>query len=151
VIARLALAPREALSAGAAVLLALLALWPWARWALHTPEQLPEIAPVVSSAPAALAALETFADIAQRPLFTPGRRPSPATPVAAPQGLRLEGVIVMGAEKRAIIKQADGRTARLGEGDTIGEWTVRRIDPDHVLLVAGDRRLDLTPRRARAR
>lgn len=150
-IARLAQAPREALLAAAAALLAVLALWPWARWALHAPDRAPELAPAAASAPAALPALETFAEIAQRPLFTPGRRPSPTTPVAAPQGLRLEGVIVMGAEKRAIIKQADGHTARLGEGDTIGEWTVRRIDPDHVLLVAGDRRLDLTPRRARTR
>jgi hypothetical protein len=56
---------------------------------------------------------------------------------------------VIGTEKRAIIKQADGRTARVSEGGTVGDWTVRQIERDRVLLVAGDRHLELTPQRAR--
>jgi hypothetical protein len=143
---RITPAPREALLGTALVALLACAAWPWARWAVHAGDRPP---PAQAAAPAAaprLPALEAFADIAARPLFTPNRRA--ATTAAAPLGLRLEGVLVMGAEKRAIIKSADGHTARLGEGDTVGEWTVRTIEPDRVLLVAGERRLELTPRRA---
>jgi hypothetical protein len=147
-IARVASAPRDALLGAAIMALLAFAVWPWARWALHEPDRRSEIAAVPSTAPPALPPLEAFRDIVERPLFTPNRRPSTTAPAATPQGLRLEGVIVVGAQKRAIIKQADGHTARVGEGETVGEWTVRQIESERVLLVAGDRRLELTPRRA---
>jgi hypothetical protein len=147
--ARIAPARQDALLGAAIVVMLALATWPWARWALREPERRPESATTQSAAAPALPPLDAFRDIAERPLFSPGRRPSAAALVVA-QGLRLEGVLVVGAEKRAIIKQADGHTARVVEGETIGEWTVREIDRDRVLLVAGDRRLELTPRRAGA-
>jgi Tfp pilus assembly protein PilP len=64
-------------------------------------------------------------------------------------GLRLEGVMAMGDTKRAVIKQGDGQTARVGVGDKVGEWTVREIAADKVVLGTGDRKLELVPQRAR--
>jgi hypothetical protein len=146
--ARVAQAPQDALLGAAIVVLLAVAVWPWARWALHEPDRRPEVAAAAAPAASALPPLEAFRDIAARPLFVPSRRPSATASPVAPQGLRLEGVLVVGAEKRAIIKQADGHTAHVREGETIGEWTVRQIERERVLLVSGDRRLELTPRRA---
>jgi general secretion pathway protein N len=145
---RVAPPPHEALLGTAIVVLLALAVWPWARWALHEPGRRPEAAPPAAAAAPALPPLEAFRDIAERPLFSPSRRPSATALAVTPQGLRLEGVLVIGSEKRALIKQADGHIARVGEGETVGEWTVRQIERERVLLVAGDRRLELTPRRA---
>jgi hypothetical protein len=150
VIARLTRAPRDAaLWATVAVLLAL-AAWPWLAWAVRAPDRLAAATAAPAAIPAPLPPLDAFREIAARPLFTPDRRPPAHAPVRVSQELRLEGVVVIGAEKRAIIKQADGRTARVSEGGTVGDWTVRQIDRDRVLLVAGDRRLELTPHRAAA-
>jgi hypothetical protein len=139
--------PYDGLLGGTIVVLLALAVWPWARWALHEPDRRPAIASSPSTIVPALPPLDAFREIAERPLFFPSRRPSASAPVAGLQGMRLEGVLVVGAEKRAIIKQADGRTARVAEGDMVGEWTVRQIERERVLLVAGERRLELTPRR----
>jgi hypothetical protein len=138
----------DGLLGGTIVVLLALAMWPWARWALHEPDRRPDIASSPSIVAPTLPPLDAFREIAERPLFSPSRRPSASAPAATSQGMRLEGVLVVGAEKRAIIKQADGHTARVAEGDMIGEWTVRQIERERVLLVAGDRRLELTPRRA---
>jgi hypothetical protein len=146
--ARVTQAPPDALLGAAIAVLLALAAWPWARWALHEPDRHPAVAAAAAAAPATLPPLEAFREIAERPLFAPSRRPSATASPAAPQGLRLEGVLVVGAEKRAIIKQADGHTAHVREGETVGEWTVREIERERVLLVSGDRRLELTPRRA---
>jgi len=147
-IARVTQAPHDGLLGAAIVVLLALAVWPWARWALHEPDRRTEIAASPSTIVPALPPLDAFREITERPLFSPSRRPSASVPATASQGLRLEGVLVVGAEKHAIIKQADGRTARVAEGETVGEWTVRQIERERVLLVAGDRRLELTARRA---
>jgi general secretion pathway protein N len=143
--------PRRAgllLNAGIAVLLAL-ALWPWLRWALHAPTPPNEVLAAAQATVPALPPLDQFRETAERPLFLPERRPAAAAPkIVATFGMRLEGIVAIGAERRAIVKQSDGRTARVGPGDRIGEWTVQRIDADRVVLGAGDRRLELTPQRA---
>jgi general secretion pathway protein N len=137
-----------ALLGAAIVVLAGLTLWPWLRWAVQAPDQAPASANAAPLAPPALAPAEQFREIAERPLFAPDRRPSAtARPAAAPLGLRLEGIIAIGGVKRAIIKQADGRSARVGEGDTLGEWTVRRIESDRVVLGGAERELELVPAR----
>ena len=146
-IAGLARSPREAAFAATIAILLGLAVWPWARWAARTPDRLGAIAATQPALPAPLPPLDAFREIADRPLFTPDRRPPARARPVVSQDLRLEGVVVIGTQKRAIIKQADGRTARVGEGETVGDWTVRQIERDRVVLVAGDRRLDLTPQR----
>jgi hypothetical protein len=133
--------------AGALVVLAALAAWPW----LRTPGSDLRIQPAAapSAALPVLPPLEQFRETTDRPLFAPNRRAGAAVQ-AAPMGLRLEGVMVIGDTKRAVIKQSDGQTARVGVGDKVGEWTVREIAADKVVLGAGDRRLELTPQRARS-
>jgi hypothetical protein len=137
--------PQPVLGASLVVLLAL-AAWPW----LRAPSSDLRATPATSRSAAlpTVPALDSFRETIDRPLFAPDRRPTAAVRAAPAQGLRLEGVMVIGATKRAVIKQADGRTARVGEGDTVGEWTVREITADTVVLSAGERRLELTPQRA---
>jgi hypothetical protein len=126
-----------------------LALWPWVRWATVAPGHAPGAAAAAPHTLPTLPPLEQLRETTDRPLFASGRRPAPgARAVAAPLGLRLEGVMAIGAQRRAIIKRADGTTARVVEGDTVGEWTVRRIEPDRVVLAAGARTLELVAGRA---
>jgi hypothetical protein len=153
--ARLAAAPAErrvgVTLAGAIVLALALAMWPWLRPLGSATVDAASERPSAAVAGLALPPLDQFRETAERPLFAPSRRPSATiAPAAAPLGFRLDGVIIMGAQKRAIIKQADGRTARVGEGDKIGEWVVRQIESDRVVLAAGERRLELTPHRGRS-
>lgn len=132
---------------GAALVLLLgLAAWPWLRAPAPDLRTAPTAARTAALPP--LPALDQFRETTERPLFAPERRPSAAARAAPPQSLRLEGVMVMGATKRAVLKLADGKTARVGEGDKVGEWTVREITADTVILVAGERRLELAPTRA---
>lgn len=140
--------PLSASLATALLACAALAVWPWVRQAgQHGADPAPARA-AASTLPTPIAA-DALREAAERPLFTPGRRAVVAAAPVTPAGLRLEGVVVMGKERRAIIKQADGRTARVSEGETVGEWRVRRIEGDRVELANGERRLELTPQRAR--
>ncbi len=116
--------------ASALVVLAALAVWPWLR--APGPDLRSQSAAPHAAALPTLPALETFRETTDRPLFAPNRRPSAAD------------------IKRAVIKQSDGQTARVVVGDKVGEWTVREITGEKVLLAAGDRRLELTPQRARS-
>lgn len=126
-----------------------LALWPWLRWATLAPPHAPGTVAAAAHALPTLPPLEQLRETTDRPLFAPDRRPTPgARAVAAPLGLRLEGVMTIGAQRRAIIKRADGTTARVVEGDTVGEWTVRRIEPDRVVLGTDARTLELVAGRA---
>ena len=129
------------------VVLVSLALWPWARWALYVPDRPSDAAVAAQRALPVLPPLERFRETAERPLFAPDRRPA-AAPSLATFGMRLEGLVAIGAERRAIVKLSDGRTARVGPGERIGDWTVQRIEPDRLVLEADGRRLELTPQRS---
>jgi general secretion pathway protein N len=137
--------PQPVLGATLVLLLALTA-WPWLR--APAPDRRTQPGAARGAALPVLPPLEQFRETTERPLFAPNRRPTAAVRAAPPLGLRLEGVMVIGSTKRAVIKQADGQTARVGEGDRVGEWTVREITADRVMLGAGERRLELAPQRA---
>lgn len=85
--------------------------------------------------------LAAFAEIWERPIFAETRRPpavaaspTPPAPAARPV-LRLDGLIAGGDRPRAIFRlQPDGRSLRLGEGESAAGWTVRRIERDRVIL-----------------
>ncbi|HUA55174.1 MAG TPA: hypothetical protein VMB81_23535 [Candidatus Sulfotelmatobacter sp.] len=125
------------------------ALFPWLRWATVTPAHAPAADAAATRALPVLPPLDQLRETTDRPLFAPDRRPAPgARATAAPLGLRLEGVIAIGAQRHAIIKRADGTTARVAEGDTVGAWTVRQITTDRVVLASGDRTIELAAGRA---
>jgi hypothetical protein len=95
---------------------------------------------------------EVTASITERPLFNPSRRPPSAPAVAAVAGAesdrlpRLTGVIIGPAGGRAIFAGADGKSHSAAEGDAIGAFQVRTIDPGAVTLSGsgGDRVLHPT-------
>ncbi|HEB94874.1 MAG TPA: hypothetical protein ENI96_00390 [Sedimenticola thiotaurini] len=121
--------------------------------------------PVVASPP-----VGDFAAVVEHPLFTPDRTPhqspSPAqegatSPSSARPGggpFLVVGIVVTAEERLAILRPAGGRgpAVRVREGDSLGEWRVRRIDARQVVLGRGaatdvlklnDDRLDQAGRR----
>ena len=96
----------------------------------------------------AMPPIESFSEIAARPLFSESRRPpSPAAEpepgqAAAPVVRRglfvLVGVVITSRTRLAIVRQRHAREAvRLVEGQQIEGWTVDSIQPDRVLFRQG--------------
>jgi hypothetical protein len=87
------------------------------------------------------------ASITERPLFSPGRRPSREVAKAVAAGPttgalpRLTGILVGPAGGRAIFAGADGKSHTAAEGDAIGDFKIRAIDPGAVTVSGseGDR------------
>ena len=78
-----------------------------------------------------------LAVVLARPLFAADRRPEGEAPVADAGGgsaPRLSGIIYGAAVKRAFFDGPDGKPVGVGEGDTIGDFRVRRIEAMRVLL-----------------
>lgn len=124
---------------------------------------LPRAAPADPPSPERVAALpdrpvfamppiESFSEIAARPLFSESRRPpSPAAEpelepepgqAAAPVVRRglfvLVGVVITSRTRLAIVRQRNAREAvRLVEGQQIEGWTVDSIQPNRVLFRQG--------------
>jgi hypothetical protein len=135
-----------------AAALAALVIWPW----LQSPSsaQAPgATADAVSSSPAlpTLPPVARFAAIAERPLFSPSRRPAPGEK-AAPAGPGIEqryhllGLINTGDTRRALLSEGKRRFA-IAEGAALEGWTVTRIEHDSVVLSspAGQAMLLLQP------
>lgn len=144
------LQPHHALLA-ASGLFAALALWPF----LPARDPPPIRSAAAITAPPALAALPPigrFGAIADRPLFSPSRRPVAAEAahgtIAA--GLetryRLLGVVLSGREQRALLLEGTRRVA-VGVGDRLEGYTVVRIEQNRLMLnsPAGDAVLALRP------
>jgi general secretion pathway protein N len=129
------------LAAGNLAAVALVA-WPWvtegtsARRFADAPRPAVETPALAVLPPAA-----AFAATAERPLFSPSRRP-PSAPATAGKGAldgryRLLGLVIAGPARRAlVIEIAGGRRLELSEGDAIEGWTVKRIDRDRVLFTS---------------
>jgi len=83
------------------------------------------------------AAIDRWGDtVLARPLFTASRRPG------APPGAdivtvlpRLSAVIVVGGVRRAVFVAAGEKSQVIGEGETIGSYTLKAIGPDSVVLI----------------
>lgn len=102
-------------------------------------------------AAAALPPLGAYADVVQRPLFAPTRRPPPPEAaqdlLGAAEGFALLGTVIADDRRSALIRYGrPPRLARLGEGQAVEGWTVRTILPDRVLLEHGATRRELTLR-----
>ena len=87
--------------------------------------------------------------------------PPPVPPAVTDQDMQIYGVIITSEGKRATVKvgkrfahlASSGRPfANLTEGQTLGEFTLSAIRPDHLVLFApgGEQRLYFTPRTDRA-
>ena len=126
------------LLAAVTLLFGLIALWPWLA-PIPTPA-----APARQPPPSLDAAIPTlpppsaYSAIAERPLFSPSRRPAPNTPVISDSSVaryRLLGLVTAGGARHALI--ADGnRRLEISEGSLLDTWTVLRIEPDRVVLTS---------------
>jgi hypothetical protein len=140
------------LLAGLALLLGLLAVWPWVSpisAALPAPGASETATPPVSVA--ALPPQAALTAIGERPLFSPTRRPSAIARTRPAAGAatryRLLGLITVGAVRRALV--ADGsRRVEIGEGGTLDSWSVARIGQDQVVLSSAEGEIVLTLRPA---
>lgn len=95
-------------------------------------------------------AIETFDEIAARPLFNEDRRPDPLPPPPEPPKplivlgdltqYKLIGVTGDKATQRAIIQKSGGQPMMIKPGDTFEGWTVDKIDGAGVAISGGDRK-----------
>jgi hypothetical protein len=92
---------------------------------------------------------ESIQTILARPIFAPSRRP-PAVVVAqaiAPPAVaklpRLTGVVTSPSDRRALFAAAEGEVMEVAEGSSIGDYVVRSISPNEVVLAGpgGEREL----------
>lgn len=101
-----------------------------------------------SAAPAAdaawqLAPIERYAEVVERPLFVPARRPPRApggapAPEAAGGGLRLVGVLLDARRQVALLRDGDSPwLVRVQPGEALGDWTLAEVHRDHVVLRRG--------------
>ena len=95
--------------------------------------------------PVAMVNPETeYAETANRPLFTPTRRPAPAaaqasaTPAMNKGQFTLTGVTIVGETKIALLREkSSGRVVRVEQGKDVNGITVAKIEPDRVTLTQG--------------
>jgi hypothetical protein len=100
------------------------------------------------SRPAEPALVRWVADILDRPLFAPDRRPAPGAPTAAAAiGVpHLTGIIVTPDDAAAIFRQAeDAKSLVARRGDSVGGWVVSTIAANGVTLRKADDRITVMP------
>lgn len=133
----------------------------------ESPRPLPSAGPAGDAAraapPLALPALAALAETTARPIFNASRRAEPQgtpvrlTPGAARSDLilgryRLVGVIASGSRTTLKLQPVGGGKIReIGPGDTLDDWTVEAVTPEHLTLRSGANRerISLTPGRRR--
>jgi hypothetical protein len=95
--------------------------------------------------------LSEFGEIVRRPLFTTTRRPyvpaeptqraaepAPAVPTRPPPNVRLVGVVIDAAKKRALLRTPEQPRGRwVEEGDTIDGWLLRNVEADAAVVALG--------------
>lgn len=97
----------------------------------------------------ALAPLENYQEIVERPLFFATRRPAPPEPeeTAAPADPVSEGDVAMTligvvktpeAEIALVQNDETGKVARLRVGEKIASWQLEQVDANRVVLRKGD-------------
>lgn len=106
--------------------------------------------------------LERFAVMVERPLFSPTRRPEPASDTPLPDddgadgaaplppgpgepGIRFVGTVGQGGSMTAVVIRADsGDALRIAAGDTVDGWEVAEVTTSELVLRREERRLVLT-------
>ena len=114
------------------------AAWPWLQHAAP-PVRIAASRGAAEARLAPLPPLAEFAATVERPLFSPTRRPAPgaAAGVAGGGRFRLQGVMIAGSARRALIADSTGgKTVDVAEGDSFEGYKVARIERDRVILSA---------------
>ena len=137
---------------GCCAAMAALAAFEWGHFTGTAPA--PEAPSPAAAAPAAQPASYTpppegrYAEIAQRPLFIPERRPQqdveqkPVPPPVAPS-LMVQGVVLTTERHYAIIQHGNPpKLDDLSEGESVDGWQIERIDTDKIALRSGAARLE---------
>jgi hypothetical protein len=138
--------------AGIIVLLAATVAWQIAAGGMHSGNDLvppsetaaiPELPDIFSLSELTL---DTYSEIAERPVFSPSRRPAtgPArTSIPTPAlnrsaDLELVGLVSEGDRRLALIRpRGSQETVQLAEGETYRDWTVAQIGVDFVVVRSG--------------
>ncbi len=112
----------------------------------------PELPAVEPTRPFQLPPLDRYGEIALHPLFIAARQPEPpppdeASPEEPPpppgpeQKLTLLGVMITSKVKKALLRSEEPNvktvTARIGPGETVGEWRLEAVFSDRVVLRKG--------------
>ncbi|HEX3970441.1 MAG TPA: hypothetical protein VHX19_03910 [Stellaceae bacterium] len=94
----------------------------------------------------ALAPLSTFSAVTDRPLFSPDRRPAPeaSEKLGSWSALVLAGIVVTPAAREVLIAHGSpAKLVHLQEGQSVDGWSVREIEPDHVVVANGGEQHEL--------
>jgi general secretion pathway protein N len=150
--------------AGLGLLAGALAYVPSPLGLLHAFEvpPVPEVRPVPALTLRSLPAIETYEALWARPLFNPDRVPDPqAAPnvptatgpatgprLADPGQFRLVGIAGDSETRLALVRKEDGSIITLKIGDSLGGWSVERIDERGVSIRGGGRKQILAIPRA---
>jgi hypothetical protein len=104
-----------------------------------------EVAPLPPQPSFSMAAAEDFAEIVERPIFSPTRRPPEALPETATEvdapslDVVLEGVVITEAQRLALLRpEAGGPLVRVPEGERILGWAVVAVTPYSVTVRRGE-------------
>lgn len=85
----------------------------------------------------ALAPLESFSEVIERPLFAPDRKrhikPAPVPPAGKPV---LSAIIMLKDRRYAVLREGNAPARRVNEGDSIDGMTVKRILRDRIVTAA---------------
>jgi general secretion pathway protein N len=104
-------------------------------------------APGPNPAGFAMPPLRSFAQVLERPLFSPTRRPALDALAASDtqsSGLTLVGIVISPTEHHALIEHGQPpRLERVVEGQQLEGWTVEAILPDAVTFRRADQSLEL--------
>ncbi len=93
---------------------------------------------------------QLYAEIAERPLFVPGRRPQAdsadanAKAPVKPPALAVQGVVLAPDQRFAVIAHGNPlRYDAIAEGGTVEGWHIDSIDRDRVALSAGGAKIEV--------
>lgn len=135
-----------------ALLLGALAVYPWlAPVPANTGAMANGGASRRAPAVAPMPPLTTFSAVFDRPLFSASRRPPAAAlpskaELGAAANYRLIGVVDVPGSRHALVTDGN-RTREVQEGETLGGWTLSRIEHDGLVLSSAAGRMLLPLRR----